>query len=460
LLDPVQPCLFSQKQASHPWLLDSALYLSDSTAVATLAFREDKSGSAFLDQNGYISNELSMPGRTIGLAKWKGNIIVFCVDQYDRWKMIKNIHAVLINIKTKAILQDQLFFTNPGKNFIVCKVIKDDQSNFGSLLVRTTGLEGNFDPNHPKRVAHKAETTALTTVYLSDAFQPVTRSLSTAPIGTPYFAAYANRKGEMAILSYAGDKIVAEKFGSDGQLQKKVTVAFPGFNPWAVEANNSSRGAFRPDNDDILVFSVMKGVFVADFGSEKAFPLETPGLNDKAYNDRVDSDPDAKKGKYFKYPGSFKPNCLFFVGDTLIFSKEIQYDQSNGGPNIRFIAAGTMVTMYDGQFHWLHQFYLDRYFESFSDGGRGWSYHVQNGRLLAFGNVITGAEHYDNICYVMDLHNYTNDLKTLEWGDGKRGDYSNIETVCWFRNNLLKNQATGREFSRHFEGRFVKIAYP
>lgn len=453
---------FSQKQDRyevHKWKIDSSLNLSDSTAVAGLIGGNNKGGIAFLDENGNVSAELSIPGRIIGLSKWKGNIVGFYVDQWDARKVTQNIHAVLIDVRTKAIKQDQPIFTNPDKHYIVNQVMNDDRGNFGSLLIRTSKQKGGYSPGFGTRAEPYSETAALTALYLSDNLQPVTRPLSSAAIGTAYLAAYANRNGDLAILSYGENQIVAEKFGSDGQLQKKATVSFPGFNPWGIAVNGWTRGAFRPASNDILAFSVVKGVFVFDFGSGKAWSLETAGSNDKAYNDHVDQDPEVKKAKNFKYTGDFKPDCLFFDGDTLICSKEIEYSEQPLQYR-RYIGAGTMVTVYDGQFRWLHNFYLDRYFESFTDDGYHWSYKVQNGRILAFANAVAHVEKYENICYVADLHTYQLEQKILDWGDVPHVIFSDAQNVFWFRNNLLKNPYTASETRKRVESYLVRMQYP
>lgn len=453
---------FSQKNdrpESHHWLIDSSLYLSDSTAVSSLVFSDNKAGIAFLNENGNVATELSVPGRILGISKWKGNVVAFYTDQWDNWKVIKNVHALLIDTKTRTIRQDQPLYSNTGKNFIVCQVRNDDQGNFGCFLIRTSFLEGDDNSNRPKIHGLRNGTSALTALYLSDDFHPVSRSLTTAAFRTVFFGSYVNRKGELAILSYWNNQIVAEKFGTDGQLQNKATVAFVSPDPWGNDEHDWTRGAFRPGSDNILAFSEFMGVFVVDFASQKAWALETPSANDKAYNDHINQDPEAKKVHYYKYAGSFKPDCLFFDGDTLISSKEIQYWEQPLN-NYRFIGAGTMVTIYDAQFHWLHNFYLDRYFESFSDGGYRWTYKIRNGHLLAYGNVLTHAEHYENICYIADLHTFNLEQKTLDWGDLRHTTYSDVERVFWFRDNLLKNPSTAGGFARHMESCFVKMAYP
>jgi len=455
---------FSQKHdhpESNKWLIDSSLYLSDSTAVSNLVFSGDKAEIAFLDENGNVSSELSVPGRVLGLSKWKGNVVAFYADQWDTWKVIKNVHALLIDVKTRTIRQDQPLFTNPGKYFIICQVRNDDQGNFGCFLIRTTFLERADNSNRPKVHGLINGTSALTAMYLSDDFHPVSRSLTTALIRTVFFGSYVNRKGELAILSYWNNQIVAEKFGTDGQLQKKATVSFTSPDPWGTDENLWARGAFRPGSDNIMAFSVYMGVFVVDFGSEKAWALETPAANDKDYNDRINRDPEAKKTHYFKYAGSFKPDCLFFNGDTLIYSKEIQYWQTETNNTTRWMGAGTMVTVYDGKFQWIHNFYLDRYFEAFLDGGYRWSYKVQNGKLLAYGNAVTKPAHYENICYIADLHTFTLGQKTMDWGDVSHQNCSEPSSVLWFRDNLLKNPSMGLGFfGHHIESCLVKIAFP
>jgi hypothetical protein len=69
--------------------------------------------------------------------------------------------------------------------------------------VRITNVSGSYDNNQPKDVKRMGESSAITAVYLSDAGRPVARPVSSAAIGADYLGSFANRKGEVAILSYS-----------------------------------------------------------------------------------------------------------------------------------------------------------------------------------------------------------------------------------------------------------------
>jgi hypothetical protein len=463
---------FAQKQDpadAHPWGIKQIVYLSDSTGAGDLYFKDNKSaGIAFVDQNGNVSKELTVPGRVVGLARWKGNLVAIYVDQWDPWKLIKEVHGMIVDGRTKNILSDQLVYSNTGRNFIECTMANDDQGNFGCLLIRSTGVEGNFDPNFPKQVRHLGETTAFNAITLTDASKPVAKPLTSTAVGAAYLAAYANHKGEVAILSFANGQVTAEKFGRDGQLQKKLTGSLPDYTPNSHDDDHGLCGTFNPRADDILAFSmanpdVRKGhrnlnSFVFDFAAGKTTVVESFKA-DKDYLAQIKFDPSVSNTRNFKNPEDFRPDGILFAGDTLIISKEIRYNELDGN-NVRFASAGTIISMYDRQYHPLHQFTLDKYFEAFSNGGRGWTYRLHDGKLLAFTNVITGAEHYDNICYVIDMKTFRTNLKVLDWGNGGRRDYSNVEDIFWFRDNLLKDQALSSFMYRHVNSYLVKMAYP
>lgn len=471
LLLPAILC-FSQKEGkdqTHPWYFNHIVSLSDSTGVAGLMFRDKKSGVAFLDNNGNVSTELSLSGPVIGVAKWKNNIVAVYSDQWDTWHAIKEVHAVLIDGKTKTILSDQLLYSNPGKNAIICSLNSDDKGNFGHLLIRTTGQPGNYDLNSEKDLRRLEATTAATAIYFSDAFQPLLKPLPSAAVGTDYLSSYANSKGEIAILSYSNGQVVAEKFGRDGQLQKKITAALPDYTPMFRDQDDGLRGLFNPISPDVLTLSLANpdpgrkhrnlSSFVFDFSNGKASVLESAKL-DKDYYNQLKTDPALDKTKHFKGVEDLRADGIIYLGDTLALVNEIRYYEI-GSPNIRYFSEGTIMSLYDRQYHLLHRFFLDRFYEKISEGGRGWTYHVRNGKIMAVCNEISGAEHYDNICYVIDPRTYTMDRKVLDWGSVPRMAMPNMQTVFWFRNSLLKNSwAGGSLLSSHFNTSLTKIDLP
>ena len=471
LLLPAILC-FSQKEEKdqvHPWYLNHILSLSDSTGVAGLLYQEKKSGVAFLDNNGNVSTELSLSGPVIGVAKWKNNIVAVYSDQWDTWHAIKEVHAVLIDGKTRAILSDQLLYSNPGKNAIICSLNSDDRGNFGYLLIRTTGQPGNYDLNSEKDLRRLEATTAATVIFLSDPFQPLAKSLTSVAIGTNYLSSYANNKGEIAILSYTDGQVVAEKFGRDGQLQKKITAPLPDYTPMFRDWNDGLRGLFNPSSADVLTFSLANpdlgrkhrnlSTFVFDFSNGKASVLESAKL-DKDYYNQLKTDAALDKTKHFKEVEDLRADGIIYLGDTVAVINEIRYYEV-GTPNIRFFSEGTIMSLYDRQYHLLHRFFLDRFYEKIGDGGRGWTYHVRNGKIMAVCNEIHGAEHFDNICYIIDPKTYTMDRKVLDWGNIPRMSMSDMQTVFWFRNNLLKDASAGGHFlSSRFTTSLVKVDFP
>ncbi|HEY4107595.1 hypothetical protein [Puia sp.] len=468
---------FSQKSAASPkqkWQIYKIAYTSDSTGVALLDYNEKRSGIVFLSQDGSIQKELPLPGEVWELAQWRGKVLAFYCDTWGKgWTVKKNIHALLIDPGTKAIVGDQLIYNNESGNMLDCTVNCDHQGNFHFFLVRTTGQKGDVGNEKSwKEYNRLRNTVALSAVYFSDSFKPVVVPLTGAAIGADiYLGNYSNKAGEIGIVSFTKGVITAEKFGRDGKLQKTVTCPFE-YSSDYWDYDNSIRGMFSPNDKDALVFSVANpddrsrhrniGSFVFDFASGQTKTLESVQLN-KDYFRSFKNNPDLEKTKHFKEVEAFRPAGIFFIGDTLVVTKEIRYEEIVPPPSPVTIwhGNGAIMSFYDKQYQLLHQVFLDKRYEAFMNLGRGLTYHIRDGKIYAYANILAGIGRLGNVCFVVNPKSYTVETKTPDWGDVTTSAPTLIEDMFWFRDKLLEDRTTEHYmFGAHIGSYLVTAAYP
>jgi hypothetical protein len=130
------------------------------------------------------------------------------------------------------------------------------------------------------------------------------------------------------------------------------------------------------------------------------------------------------------------------------------------GSASRYTSEGATVSIYDRQLKLLHQFFLDGKYECFIDVGRGFSYHIQDKKLLLFGNELDGIGAYDNFYYALDLEKYTMEKKKPEWGSVMKSYPVDIPALFWFHRNIVKNHYAGNYFfGMHYDSYLVKTNY-
>lgn len=460
-----------EKPQESPWQFKSILYLSDSSGVGSLEYSDKKSGLAFVNQTGEVEKELSLPGHVFGIGKWKGNIVCFYSDAWDD-KVDKEIHAVLVDARKKTILSDKLVYQNPGDVQLDLSMGNDNRGNFYYLLIRVTGLTGNTGRSLSNKEEKKlSATTALTAVFLSDKLEPSLRQIPSAAIGGVFLSNYTNRKGDITVLTEMDDQLIAEKFGQDGQLQKKLTSAleFPQDRPSTYWAHKT--GQFDPSSDDILSFSIrnfdhkgrhsLLSLFVFDFARGKVLTTG-PTTLDKDYFKQLKENPELTKSKHFKQVEDLTPDGVSYIGDKLAVCNEIQYTYSLGqqGSATRYASDGAIVSVYDRELHLQHQFLLDKTYEAFINMGRGFSYAIRDRKLLIFGNELAGIASYNNFYYVLDMDKFTMEKKVPEWGNVGKSCPVNTNTVFWFNNGILKDHSSESYFfGKHVKSYLVKVSY-
>jgi hypothetical protein len=443
------------KPAEYPWRMVQSIYTSDSTGVARVTYSGERSGLAFINQEGALEKELPLPGNAIGIGKWHGNIIAFYIDEFDYKRVTQQIHAALIDAREKTILEDKIVYNNPGDKMLQWSMGNDCQDQFDYLLIRVTGQEGAPGRSWSERERkHMEETSALWTLGLSDHLQAVLKPLASAAIGGFFLNNYANCRGEITIVSYTNDQLVAERFAPDGALLKKVSTPLDyayGYNDW----DDSRRGSLDPVSGDTLTFSLAHpdhrgkdqylSLVVFDLKGGKTLFRQCSQLN-KDYFRQFRIDEDQVKSKHFRSVEYLRPDGIFYVGDKLVVFNEIRYNWAiaQQGDGARFDSEGVIVNFYDRKYQLVRQLFLDRYYESFFNAGRGLSYCLRDGKILAFGNEIPRSLTYGNFYYVIDPETYTSERKDAAWGDIPKSSPVNLGTMFWFRSTIVKNHYDDR----------------
>jgi hypothetical protein len=442
----------------HKWTTKKIVYTSDSTGVASLDYNDPaKSGLLFVGQNGAILKELPIPGCLLDIAKWKDHVLAFYSDE-PKGRVTKTIHAALVDTRAQTVAKDAVVFTNPSDHQLKCSATVDDEDNFQFLLVVTTKTKGRITyiwegDDYSKMIMDPIQIDAI---YLAAPFNFTAKSIATSGIGSEYVLGnYANRKGEIGLVTYKKGIMTAEKLGIDGQLQKKIDCPFEydlGYQP--IQCSN---GLFDPNAGESLVFSVSNpresshsqiGTFVFDFLTGSLLTLESDKLN-KAYYKALQNNPGLPKSKNFEDVEGFKPSGILFVGDTLITCREIRHREFTAPSTPQnWFSEGTIMSFYDRQFHLLHQLFLDRYFHSYTSAGIGLSFHLRDHKILVLGNetVHDFAITFKNICFVIDPANFSVEKKIVAWGDVPEKFAAITGTVFWFRNSLLKSHSTQQNY--------------
>ena len=463
---------FSQqnKPQSYPWMITERIYTSDTTVAAALEYNGKKRSLGFITQDGILEKEVPVAGADIiGLCKWNGNVLCIYTEEEENYRK-KDIHAVLVNAKTKSVLADKVIYSNPGDRQLDLTAAKDAQGNFHYLLIRSTPVTAkSVQPYEYNLNVRMQETTGLTALYLTDQLQPSPKTISSVCIGGTFLGSATDDKGQTTILSAAGDQLIAERFSTEGQQLQKLTAPFE-YTPRGLTYMSIWAARFDPANRNILAFSIAHdkrhsflSLYVFDFESGKIAFQQKDELN-KDYFRTFKDNQDLKSTKNFKSVEDLKPDNIIYTKDRLVVFNEIRYDYYPGGKWATLQEAdGVIVSIYDRQqYHLLHQFFLDRHQESQIHVGLGLSYAVRDGKIHAFGceNLHTVAYHYGNFYYVIDPEKIVAERKTPDWGSNPTTDPVETSTIMWFRNYILRtNVGEGLILGSNFHSYLTKINY-
>jgi hypothetical protein len=464
-------CQKKEKPEQYKFMMKEILYTSDSTGVGSLEYTDEKkAGLAFVNDNAMLIKELDLPGKVLGIAGWKGNVLVVYVKEWQN-EVNKEVHAALVSTASRSITSDKVIYQNPGNDQIECRVGKGPNGDFRYLFIRTTGLTGNTGKSMSWKEEKKWMTTkALQSVTLSDNMEPALHNMyGLLTANGAFLQSFADKKGGITIVGYANGNLTAEKFGEDGQLIKKL------LQPLDCYAGDDYipvgyTGKYDPSNENRLVFSIrnpdqknkktMLSTFLFDFAAGKTFSGQQVIL-EKDFFKEITSDPQLKSAKHFKYYlHHLTPITVDFAGDNILVCQEQMFTSMGDDHVPLYSSEGGIVYIYDGQMHQQKRILLDRVFDSFIDVGRGYSTRVRDGKLFLLGNELAGVGKYAYFYFIVDPEKGTLDKKMLEWPNISQNCPVDTRTVFWFKKNLLVTHASGYYFfKKHVDGYIAAANY-
>jgi hypothetical protein len=459
-------------QGPHfPWVINQIIHTTDSTGIAQL-WSKDHEAIGAVRPDGTISNEVVVPGTIIGFGKFKGKVLALCTPEEQDFKVKKEVHALLIDDRAGKLIADNVIYTNTSGNLPIVTLVNDDEGNFQYLLVRTSGKESSVGIMHFGKDNSKIlATTALAEITLAADLKPVVTTLPSAAVGADFIAAYANRKGELFIISHANDQVIAEQFRQDGHLQQKLNAPLD-FSPILDRDDEGNlRGIFDPRNIETLTFAMtakdhrdkhlILSFFIFDFASGK-IPLQQSSVLDGDYSKQFKDNPDWKAVRNAKKVEEQRPDGIIYLNDKLLIFTDIRYtvQPSNPSAAARYESEATIVNIFDRQYHLIHQLFMDKDFESFLSGGRGLSYHLHNGKIYAFGTENDGAAKYRNALFIIDPDKDLVTKITPDYGDGSRQDPVALDDLFWTGNFFAKYQLSDKKYDGSRTNSFlVKYSY-
>jgi hypothetical protein len=450
---------FSQQQAKpqeYPWFITDRIYTSDSTAAAILEYNDSKKSLGFITQSGILQKEIPLNGSNIlGLGKWNGNILCFYTEEKENTRH-KDIHAVLVDGKAQTLLSDKVIYTNPGNHQLDMAMGNDAAGNFHYLLIRSTDFKAGF--MHPVEWFSESiqRTTGLAELHLSDQFEPAVKELASIGIGGDFMGSFTDAKGQLTLLSFNMDQLIAERFSPEGQLQQTLTTPLD-YTPNGIAFVKDWMGQLDPANDNILTFNIAHGgrhrylsLFVFDFEARQIAFQQTNELNED-YTRALKNNPDLTAAKHFLPADDLKPVSIAYTDDKLVVFHEITHEwcPPNNGP-CTLDAGGIIASVYDRQqYQLVHQFFLDRWEETKFEVGRDISCIVRDGKIHVFGcqNISNPIYKYDNFYYVIDPEKNIAEKKTPDWGPNPQSDPIDAKSIMWFRNCIVRVNAGGREYA-------------
>ncbi len=444
------------KPQEYPWFIANRIYTSDSTAAVILEYRDNKRSIGFISQDGSLQKEIPINGANIlGLGKWKDNILCFYTEEKENTRH-RDIHAVLVDGKTQTLVTDKVIYTNPGLRQLDLEMGNDAGGNFHHLLIRSTDFKAGF--MHPVEWFSESiqRTTGLAELQLSDQFEPTIKELSSVGIGGDFMSSFTDDKGQLTLLFFNKDQIIAERFNPEGQLQQTLTTPLD-YTPNGIAFVKDWMGQLDPANGNILTFNIVHGgrhkylsLFIFDFEARTIAFQQKNELN-KDFIRALQNNPDLVTARHFQPADDLKPINITYTKDKLVVFHEItsQWCPPNNGP-CTLHAEGIIASVYDRQqYHLVHQFFLNRWEEAKFEVGRDISCTVRDGKIHVFGcqNISSPVYKYDNFYYVIDPENNIAEKKTPDWGPIPQSDPIDARTIMWFRNGIVRVNAGGREYA-------------
>lgn len=429
-------CLTSYSQ---DYKLASSLPVGDSKSFVFLQTGRKSFGIGLLNSTGAMEWQIDLPDRCFDMAKLGEDAVVFYAERGGNLSPIKTIHAVVIGIKNKKILQDKIIYKNPGKFLIEPYVLCDPQGNFTCLLIRTTAYRpglGGFGGNEGEK---RKTTQALTRVAFGNDLEPQVKDIKSLATASVFMATCAGDNKDFYIFSYSGDQVLSERFDSNGNMEGKLSVDISrrqktGFN-YIVQYDSFQANCIdfaishTNDQKDHLV-----QLFRFDFRNNKTNESEQVPLN-KEYVISLKPADNSSKLRHFGAIANLNPVEIIESNDKIILLKEIQ-SATFDGKTAKHIREGSIISVYTKDLKLLREVAVEKWSANFLEGFNAIAGHLKGDKLYAVTNEQNGLG-FKTVLYVININDGSINTKEIEAKESGINWLAIPDDILWYKENYL-----------------------
>jgi len=430
---------------SQGYLITKTLPGNDSIAFTTLRYGRHDYGFGVISSKGVMNWQVAVPGYPLGMGKFKNNVVVFYTfEDLSSLTALKNVHAALIGLSEKKIIEDKIVYSNETKYQIDPSVLDDPAGNFIYLLIRTTPLRGGIASMANNADTKLNETTQLSAISLEPNLTTQSKDFKSLALESTFVGATSGINNDIFISSFSDERLVTEKFDKDGNLKGKLSVEVPIRNKskfYPVIKYDSLAGncvdiaiAYKNNNKDDVLRS-----FRFNFNDQKGSASEEAVLNKDYVKQLVHAQDEKSRLSNFKSIDDLYPVQIVETNDKVIVLKEIQYHFIPSGSNAeQFYSDGSIISIYTKKdLHLERDVIIDKSFGTFIMGGTAICSYMKNGKLYTVTCELSGPGKTKTFLYTINIDNGSMEKKELEKEDAGKGWITDPTTILWFTDNFI-----------------------
>jgi hypothetical protein len=437
--------LFYIASYSQDYLITKTLPVNDSIAFTTLRYGRKDYGFGVISSKGVMNWQVAVPGYPLGMGRFKNNVVVFYTfEDLQSLTALKDVHAALINLSDKKIIEDKVVYSNETKYQVDPSVLDDPAGNFIYLLIRATPLRGGIASMANNADTKLNETTQLSVISLGADLTTQIKDFKSIAVGSTFVGATSGINNDIYVCSISDEGLVTEKFDKDGNLKGKLAVEVPIRNKskfYPVIKYDSLAGncvdiaiAYKNNHKDDVLRS-----FRFNFNDQKGTSSEEAVLNKDYVKQLGHAEDEKTRLSNFKSIDDLYPVQLVETNDKVIVLKEIQYHFIPSGSNAeQFYRDGSIISIYTKKdLHLERDVIIDKSFGTFIMGGTAICSYMKNGKLYTVTCELSGPGKTKTYLYTINIDDGAMQKKVLEREDAGKGWITDPTTILWFTDNFI-----------------------
>jgi len=399
-------------------------------------------GFGLNDSKGNLKWQLPVPGEPLGMGKSGNNVIVIYAEDHKIFRLIKVIHAMLVEPAKKKVLKDVVIYTNPGKMAIQPEILKDPAGNLSSVLVRQTTLkEGTGGFGGFGNAGSYEESKTLTMIHLGDDLVSQTKDLKSISLGSDYIVSYAGSNNEIYVCSYSNGQLVTERFNGSGNKMSQLATA--------LSYRKKDHYNFVAEYDSLrencfdLAFAYINEkkdrfirLFRFDFNNKKTVITE-PVIIDKDYLKTLKADNPESKLNHFTSIKFLRPLQVLNTPDQTFLIKEIQTANADSRGNVAtYFRLGAVISVYSKDLKLIKDIPIDKISSNGLWGMNQIHGHVKGNKLYIVTNEKNGLGN-QAVLYTINLDDLSMVSKNIPDPESGVNWLTTPDDVQWYNNNFL-----------------------